>query len=464
MIDPAAPPWLLGVGEPFRRFQGSAVVVAVSGGGDSVGLLRALHSLGFRPSVAHLDHGARGEEGRADARFVADLADGLNLPFDLGHWTPTRPGHFEADARAARYGWLAEVATRRGARAVAVGQTLDDQAETILHRIVRGTGVGGLAGMAKVRRLAPGLALVRPLLGVSRREIRDYMAAIGQEFRDDSTNRDTSKTRARLRLDLLPRLARDYNPAVAEALVRLGRLASGSSRALARQVREWTRQVVVAAEADRITLDRPALARLGPFERAEVIRRAWRDAGWPERAMDDRRWRRLAALAIADRPTLSAGAKVEVTVSPDRITLVRSPRPPTSPRSAPVTLPIPGSAEWEGWRIEAILGADGPRDETVDRDRLSPPVVVRQAEPGDRFEPLGLAGRGQSLNDFFRGRRVERADRERVPIVSDRDGIVWVVGHRIAHRARVTEATRRPLGLRSERSATDSDNGSPPIR
>src|SRR5205085_2468464 len=152
-------------------------VVAVSGGGDSVGLVRVLHQLasavGLRLSVAHLDHGVRGEAARADAAFVAELAASLGLPCDLGRWQPDRPGHFEADARRARYAWLAEVARARGASAVAVGHTRDDQAETILHRVLRGTGVHGLAGIPARRALGNGVSLVRPLLTVSRAEIRD---------------------------------------------------------------------------------------------------------------------------------------------------------------------------------------------------------------------------------------------------------------------------------------------------
>src|SRR4051794_22092236 len=169
-----------------RRAGGPGLVVAVSGGGDSVGLLRVVHGfapeLGLRLSVAHLDHGVRGEAAEADARFVADLAERLGLPFDLGRWRPDRPGHFEADARRARYAWLAGVARARGASAVAGGHTRDDQAETILHRIVRGTGPRGLAGMPARRPLADGVALIRPLLGVSRAELRAYLAAIGQDY------------------------------------------------------------------------------------------------------------------------------------------------------------------------------------------------------------------------------------------------------------------------------------------
>jgi len=169
------PAWMATVRRRLGRWLGpeggASWVVAVSGGGDSVGLLRALHGLGgafgLRLTVAHLDHGVRGEEAREDARFVAALAGSLGLPFEGGSWSPAREGNFEADARRARYAWLAEVALRRGASAVAVGHTRDDQAETVLHRIVRGTGLRGLAGIPDRRPLAPGVELVRPLLDAS---------------------------------------------------------------------------------------------------------------------------------------------------------------------------------------------------------------------------------------------------------------------------------------------------------
>ena len=192
---------------------GKAWLVAVSGGGDSVGLLRILHrlaeTLGLHLSVAHLDHGARGEDACADAAFVAALAGSLELPFVLGTWRPTRTGHFESDARRARYNWLTEAARARGSSVVALGHTRDDQAETILHRILRGTGPRGLAGMPPTRLLAskPRITLARPLLDISRREVRDYLADLKQPFREDESNADLTRTRARIRHDLLPKLA-----------------------------------------------------------------------------------------------------------------------------------------------------------------------------------------------------------------------------------------------------------------
>ncbi len=438
------------------------MVVAVSGGGDSVGLLRVLHShsaeFDLRLSVAHLDHGTRGEEGRGDARFVAELAGSLGLAFDLGQWRASRASHFEADARRGRYEWLASVAKARDSRFVAVGQTLDDQAETILHRVVRGTGLRGLAGMPRRRRLAPGVVLVRPLLGVSRREIRDYLGAIGQGFREDSTNLDTSRTRALIRLEVLPELAEKVNPSVAEALVRLARIASGSNRVLERLALERLALILVESGPDRVVLDRQVLAKLTRFERAELLRLAWRQAGWPERAMDARRWRRLAKL---DWSRLSVGDGIEASASPDRVILGRVPDDSEPPRREPVPLPVPGWSSWEGGRVGALLDSEAVRDESVDLDALHLPLKVRQAEPGDRFDPLGLEGRTRPINDFFRGRRVPRRLRGSIPIVCDQGGIIWVVGHRIAHRVRLTEATTRTLGLRFEPGQDVSETAGP---
>jgi tRNA(Ile)-lysidine synthase len=147
---------------------------------------------------------------------------------------------------------------------------------------------------------------------------------------------------------------------------------------------------------------------------------------------------------------MAVGAGVEANVFPDHLTLTRLSERPKVPHRESIELPVPGRVDWGNGRIMANLNDSEPRDEWVDLDHLILPLVVRQAEPGDRFEPLGLEGSSQSLNDFFRGRRVERSRRGSVPIVCDAEGIVWVVGHRIAHRVRRTEATCRTLGLRFE--------------
>lgn len=451
------PAWSANV-EQFldRQVRTGVWVVAVSGGSDSVGLLRVLHALapraGLTLSVAHLDHGTRGAEGKADAAFVASLAETLGLAFDLGHWRPTRPGHFEADARQARYDWLLEVARARGAEAMAVGHTRDDQAETVLHRLVRGTGLRGLAGMPRTRSLDENIQLVRPLLPVSRAEIRGYLAALGQPFREDATNLDGDRTRSRIRHKLLPLLRSEYNPKVAEALVRLAALSAGSTRALERRARKLARLATRPAPSGEVVLAREPLVHQPTILRAEVMRLVWREAGWPEQAMSEARWRRLARLVQVSRPgVLDIGAGVVATTGPVLLTLRRSAETdfsktnPISPDPRPVE--IPGTVDWADGRLTLTLDPVAACDESIDLDRLIPPLVIRNPLPGDRFNALGMAGKTTPLNDFLRARRVPRWRRSTVPLLCDALGIVWVVGHRIAHRVRLTEHTQRTVGL-----------------
>jgi tRNA(Ile)-lysidine synthase len=435
----------------LEPWSGQSLIVAVSGGSDSVALLRACaeirEELAVRLFVAHFHHGVRGEAADADARYVAELAEQLALPFDSGRWSPSRPGHFESEARRARYAWLEEIARSRGAPVVVVGHTSDDQAETILHRILRGTGLRGLAGMPAKRALSPSVTLVRPLLNVARTDLRRYLATIGQDHREDASNSDLTRTRARLRHDLLPKLAAEYNPCVAEALVRLGRLATASERSLCLRLRTLLRRVTLNESPTAVQLDRRILCKLGEHTRAELLRMAWRRQGWPEGHMTAARWIRLARSAGRTKPEAHAVYGIELSLTPSSVILRRSTAPTET--LCPKALTVPGSVEWLGAHVTVSLQPGEPHDELIDFDCVVLPLVVRGPEPGDRFEPLGMDGHTQPLNDFFRARALRRCDRKNVPLVCDAQGIIWVVGHRIAHRVRQTPATRRRMALGS---------------
>lgn len=438
------------------------IVVAVSGGSDSVALLRLLHeaSAGRSLIVAHMDHGLRGDASDADAKFVAELARSLGLAFHLHQWKPAREGRFEAEARRARYLFLLGLATACKARYVAVGHTHDDQAETILHRVLRGTGVPGLAGMPARRRMGAksDVRLIRPLLGNTRRELRSYLEGLGQTWREDATNEDPRYTRARLRHDLLPKLATEYNPRVRDALVRLGHLAAADRRLIGRRLRGLLKRVTVADDSPpgSLSMDLDRLRRLKRSDLAGVLRLAWRRKGWPEQGMDARRWRRLARFAADGTNRLDVHAQVSAVITPERrlmLVELRDHEVMTTPGE--VELPVPGSVVWRGWRLEAReleMGADGdprtpPGRERIDLDTLAPPLTVDEPATGERFDPLGMDGHTQALADFLRGRAVPRGLRNRVPVVRDALGIVWVAGHRIAHRVRRTENTTRELEL-----------------
>ncbi|HEV3165853.1 MAG TPA: tRNA lysidine(34) synthetase TilS [Isosphaeraceae bacterium] len=461
--------WIGRVHAKLARWRRSGLglrwVVAVSGGSDSIGLLRVLHAmspeLGLELSVAHLDHGVRGAAAAADASFVAELATSLGLAIDLGHWQPERSGHFEADARRARYSWLTQVAETRGASAVAVGHTCDDQAQTILHRIVRGTGLRGLSGIPARRPLTASVQLVRPLLGITRQEVRSHLAVLGQPFRDDATNADLARTRSRIRHDLLPRLAVEYNPRVIEALVRLGRLAGSSQHVLKGQVEQLLRSAKVSISPQAVVLLCGPLLSVPLILRVEVIRTVWRQAGWPEGRMGASDWLRIAAMVRRDRGRFTIKGGINVWLSGDILRLAPRASEPEAAPPAQVDFPVPGSVVWGEGRITAASDAEESYDETIDLDRLTPFLTtdrkprlwIKAPADGDRFQPLGMEGKSMALNDFFRSRHVSFDDRRHVPLMCDRGGIIWVVGHRIAHRVRQTDETKRTLGLRWEKTS-----------
>jgi tRNA(Ile)-lysidine synthase len=298
---------------------GQPVVVAVSGGPDSVALLHALASIQVsRPAsidsliIAHLNHQLRGPESDTDEHFVRELCGalkgqtGAKVEFrcqriDVGVRAKQEKDNLESLGRRIRYDWLVAVAHSVPAPFVATGHTADDQAETVLHRLLRGTGLKGLRGIAARRRLAPGVELFRPLLQVTRAEVLNYLKKAGQAYREDASNFDRNYTRNRIRHELLPYLAQQYNPAIATIL---GRLAEQASYAYQDQEKN-ARNLLVEAERPRagplLVLAAPCLAAQPRHLVREVFRLVWIREGWPVGKMGFREWDRLAAVTFGER-------------------------------------------------------------------------------------------------------------------------------------------------------------------
>jgi tRNA(Ile)-lysidine synthase len=290
------------------------MVVAVSGGPDSVALLRALAALRTGRSevplvIAHLNHQLRGPESDADEAFVRDLHSawsqagigGLELCCERIDMAAEANGdNLESVARRVRYQWLAGVARARGLGLIATGHTADDQAETVLHRLLRGTGVQGLRGIAARRALAPHVTVVRPLLTVTRAEVHAYLEAEGQAYRTDASNTDLRYARNRIRHELLPLLAQHYNPSVARVLCRLAEQAA----AIWRDIEPAARELLERAElprADRLVI--LARSRLAAAPRnlvREAFRLVWEREGWSMGGMHFAHWERLAAVAFGE--------------------------------------------------------------------------------------------------------------------------------------------------------------------
>lgn len=300
----------LAAGLPATHDWSFPSLVGVSGGADSVALLVGLARLappaaGGRIVVAHADHGLR-PDSAADRAFVEALAAGLGLRCEAARLdlTPTAGGEgLEARARRLRYAFLAEAAHRIGARHVMVAHTADDQAETVLHRILRGTGPAGLAGMRRSRTLADGVALVRPLLHVPRRLGREFLEVLGQGWREDATNLDCGRARNFLRHELLPRCGRGPYPAAGAALERLASQARAAADALASAAEHILETEGRRGGDGETVLRREGLERLHPHLRSEVFVALWRREDWPRRDMTAAHYRRLAELVCGDEGT-----------------------------------------------------------------------------------------------------------------------------------------------------------------
>jgi len=320
------------------------VAIAVSGGPDSMALLRAVLELqsqyqgAGRLSVLHVNHRLRAAESDDDAAWLASQCAALGVPLTVLHGNAadrcqTMGDGVEAAARQERYQLLAEAAERLGVRYLATGHTRDDQVETVLFRLLRGSGLRGLRGIPRTRRLTPAVTLVRPLLDCSREALTSYLGALDQSYRTDRTNTDIRITRNRIRHELLPQLREAYNADIDAALLRLSAQSNDAQQLLETQAGKLLKQcaaesVRTPADASHAEQQQLSLA-IEPFSQqpailvCEALRLAWREAGLPEQAMTYHWWRRLTELAqdLHSGQILNLPGNVLATVSDDRLLL-----------------------------------------------------------------------------------------------------------------------------------------------
>ncbi|MBI1734974.1 MAG: tRNA lysidine(34) synthetase TilS [Candidatus Rokubacteria bacterium] len=425
---------------------GERVLVAVSGGADSVALLHALQALApelrLRLHVLHVDHRLRPDSGR-DAAFVTALGARLGVETAVAAVDVAAAGSPEEAARHARYAALEAHAARIGATRIAVGHTADDQAETVLMRLLEGTGPRGLAGIPPVRG-----RIVRPLIELRRADVVETLRAAGETWIEDPSNEDRRFVRNRIRHDVLPALAR-ATPDVVAALCRTARLARETVDALERAAAIELERVAVAG-ADEITLPLGRLRELPRPLAAEVLRQAAArlGGGAPLRAWAHRGLRRIVADPPPRRPFRLG--RVRIDVGSGRVRLGSAAPAAVAARAlvVPGTTALPEVEQALAARVVDAGGYVVPRDTArvaFDADRLEGPLAVRARRRGDRFAPFGSPER--RLKEFLIHAKVPRWRRDALPLVTVADDIVWVAGVRRGAAAPVTPATRRIVEL-----------------
>ncbi|OLB04296.1 MAG: tRNA lysidine(34) synthetase TilS [Gemmatimonadetes bacterium 13_2_20CM_69_27] len=399
---------------------GSAVL-AVSGGPDSVALLDLMLAVarerGLSLVVAHADHGIRADS-RTVGQSVGELARRSGLPFELGE-LELGPGATETAARRARYAWLALVQRRHAARYLVTAHHADDQVETILLRVLKGSGPAGLAGMPARGRGG----IVRPLLPFSRAELAVHVAERGLAFHDDPANRDPRHLRSWLRVTLLPQLVTRLGTNLRADVLRLGRAAAVERRAWDRAL-ELVPELRLQRSAGGFDVARAPLSRYDKALSAALLRAAARRVGL---VLGTRRARRL--LALAGRPSgrrLSLGAGWVAEVAFDRLRVYRG----SSGAATPIVASREkGSALFGGFRVE---WAPGPAPARLPRSDWTtwiagPRWEVRAPRPGDRLVPVGGVGH-RPVRRLLMEARVPRSSRASYPVVARGETILWVPG------------------------------------
>ncbi len=456
------------------------VLLGVSGGPDSVALLSLiLDANRVNPAysdifVVHLNHLIREKESEEDEKFVINLAKRFKLSIvserrDIKEITRERKISLEEAAREERYKFFASTAKRVGANVIAVGHNADDNAETILHKIIRGTGIVGLGGMKPKRKLTPfsSINLVRPLLFTWSRDIIAYLKEKDLSYRVDSTNYKTDQFRNRIRAELIPLLEKNYNVGVKRSLIKLGETASQNCDFLEAQAKDLFEEVLLNIEGKtdeilcEIVLDIHKLKEVPQILQQIIIKEAITRLNIPLKKLSYKNYKNILCILNYQKTPVNNVVKGYLNIKIEDGKLYLSKKryyAEAHPTLKETVIKIPGETklvqmkytvkmeirERKNGFLEEFKRSKTKYDEAVDFDKISIPLMIRTRRPGDKFWPLGSPGI-QKVKDFFINNKFPMLERDTVPIVTMNGQPIWIVGFRIDDRIKITKETRKLL-------------------
>lgn len=461
---------------------GDRVLVAVSGGVDSVVLLYVLRELKrelkLSLAVAHFDHGIRPDSAQ-DAEFVRKLAQSLRLKFyteraDVPAYAKAKKLSLEVAARQLRYQFLEKTAQAHRFNKIALGHTLNDQAETLLMRLLRGSGLEGLSGIPPVRP-AEHCQYIRPLIACTREQIEAFAKAQKLRWREDPTNYDTKILRNKIRHELIP-ILREYNPNLLEALGRTARLVGQAAQHLEHEAAQAFSELICEQKAHELVLDLDKFLQLSEYLRALVLRRAV----FALRPQSELEADHIEAVLewVSRRGEGELRLPAGVRVLRRHSQLILTTRPATVQKRFEYLLAVPGETAIPeiGWRFATALtlqaspgpyafvrqrrtkkkstrsvlqergGAAGVRA-FIDADKICGSLVVRNRRPGDR---ISLKAGTKKLQDFFVDRKIPREARDTIPLICDENAVIWIVGQAVNESYRATPRTKQILEITAE--------------
>jgi len=448
--------------------EGDRVVVAVSGGPDSVALLYLLKQIeneyDLKLFVAHLNHKLRGKESDKDQEFVFKLAKKLGLKFyhkslDVKKLAKRKKLSLEEGARVSRYDYLNLVATKIKAQKIALGHNADDQAETVLMRLIRGSGSLGLSGIPPKKK-----RLIRPLIEVKREEIENFLKAKKIRFRIDSSNLRLDFLRNKLRLKLLPLIEKEYNPKIKEVLARTSLLLSDEEKFLRNKAIELFKNSLVEKNEEEIILDLKSFFDYNKCLKRIIIRICLEELLGSLKKIGYKPTERVLDLLEEGKTgkKIDFGKKIYAYVSKDYLCLYREGE--KKKKSFIFHLPKEKSRTLLGLKVKSqILNSfsitDIRKNQNLwqaffDLDKLKSPLRLRSRKDGDWFTPLGMKGK-KNLADFFIDNKTPVYKRDEVLLLVSGKKIAWVVGHRISEDFKVTKKTKKALKVKITKDEKD---------
>ena len=441
---------------------GDKVVVGVSGGHDSMTLLYVLLSLrdelGFSLVVAHINHGVRGLESDGDEEYVRQVSNKLGIPFyskkaDMNQYGKIHKLTSEEAGREIRYDFFRQVIETELATKIAVAHNKNDQAETLLMRFMRGTGIDGLRGMEYKSG-----NIIRPLLGVDRSLIEEYCKQSQIDPRIDATNKMTIYGRNKVRLELIPYIEDEFNSGIISTLFRTSEIMKTDSDFLTEYTKSSFRETVLEIDEKKISLDILKLKILHSAILSRVLRSAIQEINMNLKGVEKKHIEDIVDLMLSDKTGLSLDLcnDIKASIIYDTLVLEKGKKMKEVKNSYQYdlkthqTLYIPElnseiySEVYD--RSDVQMDLNNSLVKYFDYDKINSDIYVRNRRNGDKFIPIGMSGH-KKLKDFFIDQKIPKEERDLIPIVLDGEEILWVIGLRISEKYKVSEQTKRVLVL-----------------
>ncbi|MBE2190470.1 MAG: tRNA lysidine(34) synthetase TilS, partial [Candidatus Kapabacteria bacterium] len=436
--------------------KGFRIVLAVSGGVDSVVMLDCMaliaDKLGLQIYIAHFNHMLREKESDLDAELVKNLAEQYNVQFlnssgNVKAFSQKNNISIEHAARNLRYNFFERTTRNLDADLMATAHTSDDSVETFMLNLLRGSGLTGLSGIPEVRKFVKNVLIIRPLLAFSKKEIKNYAELRKLKWREDESNQLLNYTRNKIRLDLMPKLRADFNPAVDDIITRTARLIYGADNLIRELVKKHLLPVVVDVTPERFSLKVPILQTHEEFMQGEIIQAAWL------------KYFRLQPLSLSAVDRImsifdkQSGTQVEIGSGyfalKDRNIVIISKS--SVIKKIKVFGSIPSEYRVNGYKIvftlvdkRAVKIIENPEVEYFDYDKVGTYVEIRNWEQGDTFQPLGAPGE-MKISDFLTNEKVTLLEKPNIIIVRNTYETVWVVGKRIGEKFKIDSETKKFL-------------------